>query len=89
MSQDVVKFDSTKGVEIAVDYTDLKTLSASLQSKGYWTIDLMVRSVNMSSPADKVGIKNDDIFTKLEGKMFIALKNCEPSFKPLPRLQLM
>ncbi|NOT77427.1 MAG: RIP metalloprotease RseP [Bacteriovoracaceae bacterium] len=68
VSQDVVKFDSTKGVEIAVDYTDLKTLSASLQSKGYWTIDLMVRSVNMSSPADKVGIKNDDIFTKLEGE---------------------
>jgi regulator of sigma E protease len=39
-----------------------------LDGRGLRTIDLMVRSVNMGSPADKVGIKSDDVFATLEGQ---------------------
>lgn len=68
LSSDEIKADLTKGQEIAVEYTDLKTMVAALQAKNFRTIDLMVRSVNMGSPADKVGIKGDDVFVALEGQ---------------------
>lgn len=68
LASDTVKVDLTAGKEFAVNYTDVKSLVAALEAQGLRTIDLMVRSVNMGSPADKVGIKGDDVFTSLEGQ---------------------
>jgi len=68
LSNDKVKIDMNGGKEMAVEYTDIKSLIVALDGRGLRTIDLMVRSVNMGSPADKVGIKSDDVFTSLEGQ---------------------
>lgn len=68
LASDEVKVDLNAGKEIAVTYTDLKSLQLALQKENLRTIDLMVRSVNMGSPADKVGIKGDDVFVSLEGQ---------------------
>jgi regulator of sigma E protease len=68
LASDTVKVDLAAGKEFAVSYTDVKSLVAALEAHGLRTIDLMVRSVNMGSPADKVGIKGDDVFTSLEGE---------------------
>ncbi len=68
LATDKIKVDMNAGKEMAVEYTDLKSLIVALDGRGLRTIDLMVRSVNMGSPADKVGIKSDDVFTSLEGQ---------------------
>ena len=68
LSSDNVKIDTAQVKELAVNYSDLKTLLVVLEAQGLRTIDLMVKSVNMGSPADKVGIKGDDVFASLEGQ---------------------
>jgi regulator of sigma E protease len=68
LSKDTVKVDLNAGKEFNVNFTDVKSLVAALEAQNLRTIDLMVRSVNMNSPADKVGIKGDDVFTTLEGQ---------------------
>lgn len=68
LAADSVKVDLKAEQEIAVEFSDLKTLLAALEAKGFRTLDLMVRNVNMGSPADKAGIKSDDVFVSLEGE---------------------
>jgi regulator of sigma E protease len=68
LTADTVKFDLNSEKALTVNFTDLKTLVVALEAQNLRTIDLMVRSVNMGSPADKVGIKGDDVFTTLEGE---------------------
>jgi regulator of sigma E protease len=65
---DAVKVDLAAERVINVDFTDLKSLLVAFEKNGLWTMDLMVRSVNMGSPADKAGIKSDDVFVSLEGQ---------------------
>lgn len=65
-SMDVVK--ASEATELNVKFEDSKTLLAALVDAGYRTLDLEVKSVNMNSPADKVGIKSGDIFVSLEGQ---------------------
>ncbi len=45
-----------------------KNLDIALRDNGFKTIDLMVKSINMKSPADLAGIKAGDILFSLEGK---------------------
>ena len=68
LALDTVKIDLNNGKELAVEYSDLPTFITALDLHGLYSIDLMVRSVNMGSPADKVGIKGDDVFISLEGQ---------------------
>ena len=68
VSADIVKVDLKAGKELALNFTDLKSLLLNFESQGLRTIDLMVRSVNMNSPADKVGIHENDVFISLEGQ---------------------
>lgn len=68
LAGDEVKVDLNAGKEITANFNDLKTLLVLLESHNLRTIDLMVKSVNMGSPADKVGIKGDDVFISLEGE---------------------
>jgi regulator of sigma E protease len=51
-----------------------KPLVDVLLAEGYYPVDLTVKNIVMSSPADKAGLKKDDILTKLEG---VPLKNFE------------
>lgn len=67
LAADTVKVDLNAGKEFNVSFNDTNTLITALEAQNLRTIDLMVRSVNMGSPADKVGIKGDDVFTSLEG----------------------
>ena len=75
LSGDIVKTDLSAGKEITVNFTDLKSLLVALDDHGLKTIDLMVRSVNMGSPADKVGIKSDDVFVSLEGEKVYSFED--------------
>lgn len=54
--------------QIVLDTSNRESFLKNLNSKGYRSIDLQVKSVKMDSPADKIGIVAGDVFTKLEGK---------------------
>lgn len=51
-----------------------KNLTDILVNLGFYPLDLTVRNIVMSSPADKAGIKQGNILTKLEG---MPLRNFE------------
>ena len=68
LTNDLLKVDFNKGKEINIDFSDLKSFLRNLELNGLRTIDLMVRSVNMNSPADKMGIREGDVFTSLENE---------------------
>ncbi|MBY0414181.1 MAG: RIP metalloprotease RseP [Bdellovibrionales bacterium] len=74
LSLDEVKVEMSGEKVLPVNYTDLKSLIAAFETQGFRTIDLMVRSVNMGSPADKVGIKGDDVFVGLEGEKVFSFE---------------
>lgn len=74
LSQELVKFDLTTEKAIAVDFKNLESLLVNLEKKNLRTIDLVVKSVNMGSPADKVGIKSDNIFATLEGEKIYSFE---------------
>lgn len=85
LSSDIVKVDMKGEKEMAVEYTDLKSLIAALDGRGLHTIDLMVRSVNMGSPADKVGIKSDDVFTSLEGQKVYSFEELRSKLQTIAK----
>lgn len=47
--------------------SNIKDFVIDLNSKGYWLLDMEVKSVNMNSPADKAGIRSKDIILSLDG----------------------
>ncbi|MBC7429921.1 MAG: RIP metalloprotease RseP [Bacteriovorax sp.] len=85
LAADTVKVDLNSGKEISVSYKDLNGLVAALEAQGLHTIDLMVRSVNMGSPADKVGIKGDDIFVSLEGEKVHSFEELRLKLQTIPK----
>jgi regulator of sigma E protease len=52
-----------------MDFVIGDNMIKSLISNGYYPIDLVVKSVNMKSPADKAGLKAGDIISKVDGKI--------------------
>ena len=54
--------------QVVLDTSKRESFLKALQRRGYLAIDLQVKSVKMSSPADKIGIQAGDVFFKLEGK---------------------
>lgn len=46
-----------------------------LNQKGFYPSDLVVRSVKMNSPADKSGIKANDIIYSLDGKQILSFED--------------
>ena len=85
LAADSVKVDLTVGKEIPVSYTDLKSLLGILEAQELRTIDLMVRSVNMGSPADKIGIKSDDVFVSLEGEKVYSFEELRTKLQNIPK----
>lgn len=68
VSKDDIKFDLNNGKEITVNFSSSTGLAEELEKNKLYTLDLVVKSVNMNSPADKAGIKGNDLFLSLEGK---------------------
>lgn len=50
-----------------LNYKNTNELLANLESKGFYPIDLSIRSITMNYPADKAGLKRNDIVLSLEG----------------------
>jgi regulator of sigma E protease len=59
-----INYDSEK--ELADG--DEQTLVSFMLSQGFYPVDMMVKNVVMSTPADKAGIKNGDILVGLNNK---------------------
>jgi len=75
VSADNVEIDYQAETVLPVSYTEPKALLAALDAKGFHTLDLMVRSVNANSPADKVGVRASDIFTSIEGQKVYSFED--------------
>lgn len=75
ISSENLKIDMKSGIEVPLNFTDLKSMLVGFDEKGFKTIDLMVRSVNMNSPADKTGIRENDVFISLEGEKVYSFED--------------
>ncbi len=71
---DDIKFDLKTEKELLVNYSSPSGFAEELEKNGFHTLDLVVRSVNMNSPADKAGIKGNDLFVSLEGKKVFSFE---------------
>ena len=85
LASDAVKVDIAAEKVIPVNYIDIKSMLVALDALGFRTIDLMVRSVNMGSPADKVGIKSDDVFVSLEGEKVFSFEELRTKLQTIPK----
>jgi regulator of sigma E protease len=85
LAADTVKVDLAAEKVIPAKYSDLKSLLVLFESHGLRTIDLMVRSVNMNSPADKAGIKSDDVFVSLEGIKVLSFEELRNNLQTISK----
>lgn len=53
---------------LKLTYKSTNELLGNLEEKGYYPIDLSIRSITMNFPADKAGLKRNDVVLSLEGK---------------------
>lgn len=83
-----LKIDMNSGVEVPLNFSDLKSLLINLDRKGFKTIDLMVRSVNMNSPADKVGIRENDVFVSLEGEKVYSFEDLRSRLQTIEKKEV-
>lgn len=88
VSADDVKIQPSAAKEIKIAFTDLKSLFVALEAHGLRTLDLMVKSVNMNSPADKVGIRSDDIFVSLEGEKVYSFEELRTKLQTLNKSEV-
>jgi regulator of sigma E protease len=66
-TNDNLVFDFDKEIILDLKFTDAKSFAAELARNNFWTLDLMVKSMNFNSPAEKGGVKAGDIFFKING----------------------
>ena len=87
LSLDEVKLaGSAKTIDI--DYQDTKSLFVALEKQDLRSLDLVVKSVNMNSPADKVGIKSDDIFASIEGEKVYSFEELRNKLQTYDKAQV-
>jgi regulator of sigma E protease len=65
ISNDVLNWEINSEIILKLDSNDLSKFLESLNTEGFYTVDMMVKSINLNSPADKAGIKGKDIFISL------------------------
>jgi len=58
-------------------------LTDTLMRLGYYPVDLMIRNIVMSSPADKAGLKKDDIITGLNGQRLYGFEELRSTLQKL------
>jgi regulator of sigma E protease len=70
-----LKPDFTKEKTFSIEFTDLKNLINGLYKNGFYTLDLMVKSINFKSPADNAGVKPGDIFVSLNAENVLSFED--------------
>lgn len=70
-----LKVDLASEKKLILNFKDQITFVEELAKNKLWTVDLVVRSINLNSPADKAKLKAGDIFTKLNGKSVASFEN--------------
>jgi len=83
-----LKIDIQTAIEVPLEFTDLKSMLSQLDAKGFKPIDLMVRSVNMNSPADKVGIRENDVFISLEGEKVYSFEDLRAKLQTIDKKEV-
>lgn len=81
-TDDKIEIDPATESLLSADPT--KNLSDMLLNLGFFPVDLTVKNIVMSSPADKAGVKKGDILLKLDG---IQLKSFEELRVTLQKLE--
>ncbi len=88
ISNESLLVDMKSESEFAIEFTDLKSMLSNIDSKGFKTIDLMVRSVNMGSPADKIGIRENDVFLSLEGEKVYSFEDLRSRLQNIEKKEI-
>lgn len=74
-------FDFRKISEITLEKANI----ISLIDKGFYPTDMQVSSIVMGSPADKVGLKKDDIVTASDGVKLMSFEGLRGSLQKLEK----
>lgn len=72
---DEIKADFASEQKIELKENDLSAIIIELEKANLKPLDLMVRSVNMKSAADKAGIKAGDVLVGIEGKKVTSFED--------------
>lgn len=75
IENDSIEIDFSKGLTFESNFTNLDTMLAQIDQNGFKTLDLVVRSINLKSPAEKSGIKEGDIFVSIEGQKVFSFES--------------
>jgi len=67
LAANVIFTDDKPSKEIKLNLSSVQEMEKSLETFGFYSLDLGVKSVNMNSPADKAGLKAGDVITGLDG----------------------
>lgn len=81
LSINEIKFDLSTEKILQLNFQNAKEFVAELEKNDLWTLDLVVKSVNLNSPADKAGIKAGDIFSKLNGQKVSSFEDLRESLQ--------
>ncbi|MEI8346969.1 MAG: RIP metalloprotease RseP [Pseudomonadota bacterium] len=73
--------------KLTLKFNSPSSFFTELVKNSYWPADLVVRSVNMQSPADKAGIKAGDILTALQGKSVTSFEDLRNNLQEFPDKQ--
>ncbi|MCK6593735.1 MAG: RIP metalloprotease RseP [Bacteriovoracaceae bacterium] len=82
---DDAKVDLTSEKIISLQEKDLKGVVEDLEKLNLKPLDLMVRSVNMSSAADKAGIKAGDVLVQLEGNRVSSFEDFRTTLQTIKK----
>jgi regulator of sigma E protease len=75
LNSEKLDFELDKEQVKTLEFNDLETFASSLRKNDLWTMDLMVKSMNFNSPAEKAGILGGDIFTKINETQVSSFEN--------------
>lgn len=74
------KFESNP---LNIEYTNNEEFYSALQQKGFYTIDMIVKSVSMKSPADRAGISANDIILALNGQRIYSFETLRTTLQKI------
>lgn len=78
-----IKIENATESEITTTITNENLIDLLLKME-FYPIDLSVRNIVMSSPADKAGIKKDDILVSMDGKPLRNFEELRVNLQALP-----
>lgn len=59
-------------------------LANKLVTKGFYPLDLMIKSVNMRSPADQAGLKGGDVMATIDNKIVTSFEGLKSALQEIP-----